>query len=337
LSIGYYILNLSTNPIIHGLSSIPLNPIPNPHLYTIGELENIIQQYENNIRTIEQQIENIKKNPLEKPTLEELLKLMQQLESLNIELNEFKDLLVKIKKDTPKPSSPPHPNNDTKNVGTNIGTNTNNIPKDDNIKTLKDEIEKLKAQLQEEFAKKQSESDIENLKARIKELEAQLEKQQQEKDKSDSNDASTSALKAELEEMKKTMQEYEREILRSKNRESQQKNKNQFIRKILEAQQERLNKLLIKLSLEKTKSSTNLIKLLQNIILILQQFSEVSKNRNNTKYYTNVHKILEQLKTDSIKTLKEIEIQKLNKNSSNYNKIINQLKEILKSILGEIN
>jgi hypothetical protein len=98
-----------------------------------------------------------------------------------------------------------------------------------------------------------------------------------------------------------------------------------------------LNKLLIQLSLEKTKSSTNLIKLLQNIILILQQFSTVSKNHNNTTYYKNVQQILEQLKTDSIKTLREIEIQKLNKNSSNYNKIINQLKEILKSILGEIN
>ena len=290
-----------------------------------GELTQRIPQ------RIKQQIENIKNelkdNPPEKSKLEELLKLMQQLEILNIDLNKFKELLEKIKKDSPKPSSPPHPNNHERTVGTNIGTNANNTLGGENIKALKDEIERLKAQLE-------THPDNDVFKAKIVDLEEQLKKLSQEKQ---NNNATTEDLKAELDEIKKTMQEYEKEFLRSKNRESQQKNKNQFIRKTMEAQQKRLNTLLIQLSLEKTKTSTELIKLLQNIIMTLQQFSEVSKNRNNTKYYRVAEEILEQLKTDSIKTLREIDIQKLNKNSSNYNKIINQLKEILKSILGEIN
>ena len=315
-------------------------------------METIIEKYKCEIELIKEKIKNIENllenNPTDNNLLKQILKLKEELDDKIQKEKYFKNLLELDNKDRYIPSSIGTNENTEnenreflklkikelekklkefeekeKNIPLSIGTNENT--EDKNIESLKliiNELEKNLKEYEEQFSKNKNKEFDEKEKYLL------LKKRLNNLNKEDSN---------EIEEIKKTMQEYEKEILKSKNRESHQKNKNQFIRKILEDQQKRLNTLLIQLSLEKTKSSSNLIKLLQNIILILQQFSEVSKNRNNTKYYTNVQRILEQLKTDSIKTLKEIEIQKLNKNSSNYNKIINQLKEIMKSMLSYIN
>jgi hypothetical protein len=313
---GYCIINSSISSNIHGLSSIPLSPSAPPSIP--GEIERMIEKYECEIELLNEKIENIKNqlnnDPTDNNSLKEMLKLKEQLNDITEKLRYLKKIL-KINK-----------TNNEREIARSIeGVDKNN----ENTllsKEKEDEFEKIK----EEYKRY-----ILILKEKIDDI---SEKSHLIEGKNNSNLTDGSLLETtEIAQLKETINRYEREILKSKNRESQQKNKNLYLRKNLEAQQRMLNKLLIQLSLEKTKSSTNLIKLLQNIILILQQFSTVSKNHNNTTYYKNVQQILEQLKTDSIKTLKEIEIQKLNKNSSNYNKIINQLKEILKSILGEIN
>jgi hypothetical protein len=142
--------------------------------------------------------------------------------------------------------------------------------------------------------------------------------------------------KKEISNLKSKIEEYEKIILSNKDKYNSKKNKNLFIRKTIEYQQRKINELLIKLSLEKTKTSTDLINLLNNISNILQKFSEVSKNHSDKDYLVNIQKILDELKSSSLNIIKQINTQKLNKNNKNYNEIISNLKDIITNILSEI-